>query len=58
MKKRFDGAKNSEQAGSQVKPSFCLAFFLFWIESARHFVMGTSQFVPVVVRIKGGGRNA
>jgi hypothetical protein len=58
MKMEFDSEKKSGQARSQVKPSFCLAFFLFPIESARHFYNTTIRFALAPVRIKGGGRDA
>jgi|GEM_PF-3993042 len=58
MKTRFESEKKFDQARSQVKPSFILAFFLFLVESARHFLSVMSQNAPVLVRIKGGGRNA
>ena len=58
MKMEFDSEKKLGQERSQVKPSFYLAFFLFLVESARHFYNTASQFAPVLVRIKGGRRDA
>jgi hypothetical protein len=57
MKTRCEDEK-FEQAWSQIKRSFNLAFFLFLAESARHFYNTASLMVPVAVRIKGGGRDA
>jgi len=86
MKMSVDGEKKLGRDGSQVKLQLYLAFFLFLVESARHFYNTTvsilinfngveigaaqttmlekkwkvwvGQFVPVAVRIKGGGRDA
>ena len=61
MKDGVAGEKKFERAESQVNLNGCLAFFLFLAESARHFgffLKRTRQFVPAVIRIKGGGQDA
>jgi hypothetical protein len=58
MKMGFESGKKFDQARSQIKPGFCLAFFLFLVESARHFYNTLVPFAPVTVRIKGGRRDA
>jgi len=54
MKTRFDGQKNFDHIGSQIKVKPYLAFFLFWVESARHFINTACQFVPVPMSCRSG----